>query len=157
MTDYSELKTRFRQSPAVLDASLDGVADEDTTVSPAPGKWTIREIAKHLADTEIVAGLRFRQMIAEEKPALMPFNQDAWAKALDYNKYDALESAAQFRMLREINAGLLDALPSEVLDREGVHAQRGVMTVAQWVDIFTRHVDRHAEQIRAIREMRKAR
>ncbi len=107
MSDLTDLVDRFRRGPSVLAAALEGVSEAESNFSPAPGKWTIREIAQHLADTEIVAGMRLRQMLAEDKPALVMFNQDAWAKELGYAKCEPSESLAQFRALREINASLI--------------------------------------------------
>lgn len=147
----NELVDRFRNSPSVLAAALEGVGEEESRFSPAPGKWTIREITQHLADTEIVAGMRLRQIIAENKPALALFDQDAWAKQLGYGQCDPLASLGQFRTLREINAALIAGLPPEALDREGIHPERGVLTLRDWVVRFTHHVDSHARQIQAIR------
>ena len=157
MSDSTDLVDRFRRGPSVLAAALEGVSEAESDFSPAPGKWTIREIAQHLADTEIVAGMRLRQMLAEDKPALVMFSQDAWAKELGYAKCDPRESLAQFRALREINASLIAALPARALDREGVHAERGTLTVRDWVERFSAHVDNHARQIRNIRDAWSAR
>lgn len=157
MSDSADLLERFRRGPAVLGAALEGVGDEESRFSPAPGKWTIREITRHLADTEIVAGMRLRQIIAEDKPTLALFDQDAWARELGYGNYDPIESLAQFRVLREINASMIAALPSHMLDREGFHPERGILTVRDWVRRFTSHVDSHARQIAGIREAWAAR
>jgi hypothetical protein len=157
MPDPTDLIDRFRRGPSVLAAALEGVGEAESNFSPAPGKWTIREIAQHLADTEIVAGMRLRQMLAEDKPALVMFDQDAWAKELGYARCDPRESLAQLRTLREINASLIAAVPPQALNREGIHAERGIMTVRDWVERFTAHVDSHASQIRSIREAWSAR
>ncbi len=149
--DLRQLTELFRQSPEVLARALAGATPEETRFQPAPGKWTIREIAAHLADTEIVAGMRLRQMIGESKPVLAVFDQDAWAKAFRYNEVDVAASLERFRALRAINAAMLDALPAGAFYREGIHPERGVTTVRDWVERFTRHVERHAEQIASIR------
>jgi len=152
MSDINELLERFRQSPSVLEKALDGVTEEESKFSPAPGKWTIREIARHLADTEIVAGWRLRQIIAEDRPALAMFDQDKWAANLNYNACDQRDSLLDFGVLRELNTSMLAAIPAEVYARVGIHPTRGETTLRFWVEIFTKHVDNHAGQIRAARE-----
>jgi hypothetical protein len=152
MSTDTDLIENFRGGPSVLAETLEGVSEAESSFSPAPGKWTIREIVRHLADTEIVAGMRLRQIISEHHPALAVFDQDAWATQLGYAKYDAFESLAVFRVLREINAALIASVPSEALDREGFHPERGILTVRDWIIRFTNHVDTHARQIRNIRE-----
>ena len=71
---------------------------------PAPGKWTIRQIVRHLADTEIVVGMRLRQIVAEDKPTLVPFDQDAWAAHVGYSQADAFDSLRRFQSLRDDTA-----------------------------------------------------
>jgi hypothetical protein len=152
MSDSTDLVDRFRHGSSVLAAALEGVSEAESNFSPAPGKWTIREIMRHLFDTEVVAAMRLRQMIAENKPTLAVFDQDVWAKEFGYGKYDPFESLAQFRNLRESNAALIAGLTPQGLDREGIHAERGILTVRDWVERFTAHVDSHARQIKKIRE-----
>jgi hypothetical protein len=150
-SEIKELIEQFRESPDVLAKALDGATAEVTRFQPAAGKWTIREIAAHLADTEIVAGMRLRQILGESKPTLTVFDQDAWARAFEYNEIDVASSLGRFRMLRGLNAAMLDTVPPGAFYREGIHPERGVMTVRDWVERFTKHVERHAEQIAGIR------
>jgi hypothetical protein len=157
MSDFTHLVDRFRSGPSALAVVLEGVGEAESSFSPAPGRWTIREIAQHLADTEIVAGMRLRQMIAEDKPTLAVFDQELWAKELGYGKCDPHQSLAQFRALREINATMIARLPAHALDREGIHPERGTLTVRDWVERFTAHAESHASQIRNIREAWSAR
>jgi hypothetical protein len=152
MTTPADLVERFRRGSEVLAEAVQGVSEAESGFSPAPGKWTIREIVGHLADTEIVAGMRLRQIIAEDKPTLVVFDQDAWAKELGYAKRDVRDSLATFRTLRAINALMLQNLPPAAFDREGHHPERGVLTARDWVVRFSDHVDSHAKQITAIRE-----
>src|SRR5216683_6163513 len=51
---------------AVMDA-FRGIADEELDRS-ASGEWTPRQIAHHLADSEMTAGVRLRRLIVEESP-----------------------------------------------------------------------------------------
>jgi hypothetical protein len=151
MTDPEELIENFRQSPEVLAEALAGATAEETRFQPAPGKWTIREIAAHVADTEIVAGMRLRQIVGESKPMLAVFDQDAWAKAFAYNEIDVAASLERFRTLRAINAAMLEGVPAGAFYREGIHPERGVETMGDWVERFTKHVEHHAQQIANIR------
>jgi hypothetical protein len=142
----------FRKGPQILDAAIEGVSKEESLFAPFPGKWTIREIARHLADTELVVGMRLRQMIAEERPLMALFDQDLWADRLHYNQCDPYESAALFRLLREDISNILAALPGAMFERVGLHPERGAGTLGEWVTRFGAHVEKHAGQIRAIRE-----
>jgi hypothetical protein len=152
MSDHTEAVATFRRGSATIEEVLAGVSAEETGFVPAPGKWTIRQIVRHLADTEIVVGMRLRQIIAEDKPTLVPFDQDAWAAHLGYERADAFDSLRRFQSLRDDTARTLEALPPEAFDRVGVHPERGTKSLLEWVQIFGRHVETHAAQIAAIRD-----
>jgi hypothetical protein len=49
-----------------------------------PGKWSIRYLLHHLADSETVLNERIRRVLAEPPRTLMVFDQEAWALELDY-------------------------------------------------------------------------
>ncbi len=148
----AEMLDLFRRGPEILDEALSGVSEDESKFVPAPGKWTVRQIARHLTDTEIVAGMRLRQIISEDRPLMALFDQDLWADRLRYNECDVFQSAAKFRMLREDMSAILDSLPVEVFKRVGLHPERGAGTLGEWVTRFGVHVEKHAGQIRSARE-----
>jgi hypothetical protein len=152
MSDYTEAVAQFRQGSSALQTALQGASAEETAFVPAPGKWNIKQLVRHVADTEIVVGMRMRQIVAEDSPTLIPFDQDKWAAHLGYENADALDSLARFLSLREDTTRLLESLPAEAFNRTGVHPERGTKSLLEWVQLFGRHVFTHADQIRAIRD-----
>lgn len=155
MSDYKEAVAQFRAGSAVLADALRGITPEESAFVPAPGKWNIRQLARHVADTEIVVGMRMRQIVAEDQPTLIPFDQEKWAAHLDYDN-DALDSLGRFQSLRDDTARLLSSLPAQTFDRVGVHPDRGSKPLLEWVQLFAKHVYTHADQIRGIREAWKS-
>src|ERR1017187_6634333 len=79
MSDIPELLERYRRGPELLAVVLTGVFGGEEDFIAAPGKWSIRQIVAHLADSEIVLAHRFRQVIAEDSPSLLWCDQAAWA------------------------------------------------------------------------------
>jgi hypothetical protein len=150
--DHNEAVALFRRGPEILDKAIAGVSEEESKFVPAPGKWTIRQIARHLTDTEIVVGMRLRQMIAEDRPLMAVFDQDLWADHLRYNDCEVFDSARKFRILRDDMSEFLAPLPAEQFERVGLHPERGVWTLREWVNHFGMHVEKHAGQIHRIRE-----
>ena len=153
----NELIGRYRQAPEFLEKAVVGVTEDEASYSPQPGKWNIHQILRHLTDTELIACGRFRQMIAEDNPPINAFKQDAWAEKLDYAKAPIQDSLAKLRMLRTDNADVLEQSGEAAMERTGVHGERGPVTVRQMVELFTRHVDRHVQQIEALRTAWKSR
>src|ERR1700682_6234129 len=125
MSTLAETLERFRRGPELLAVVLTGVYGEEMDFTTAPDKWSIRQIIAHVADSELVGAHRFRQVIAEENPTLVAFDQNAWAKNLDYARRQPKQSLESFRRMRAENHELLKALPECAFERKGVHAERG--------------------------------
>ncbi len=149
---HNETVALFRRGPELLDAVIAGVSAEESKFVPAPGKWTIRQIVRHLTDCEIVAAMRLRQMIAENRPLMAVFDQDLWADHLHYNNCDAFDSARKFRVLRDDMSDFLERLPAREFERVGLHPERGAWTLREWVNHFGIHTEKHVQQIQRIRE-----
>ena len=155
MPDIPELLERYRRGPELLAVVLTGVFGEEEDFLPAPGKWTIRQIVAHLADSEIVLAHRFRQVIAEDSPTMVWFDQDAWASHLDYARRKPKQSLETLRRTRAENYDLLKALPESAYDRAGNHTQRGRVTLGQLLEHGSAHTESLARQIGEIREAYK--
>ena len=125
MSEISELLERFRRGPELLAVVLTGVFGEEEDFSTGADRWSIRQIIAHLADAELVGGQRFRQVIAEENPTLMAFNQAAWARRLGYEGRRPKDSLESFRRLRRENYEVLRTVPEEEFARTGNHSERG--------------------------------
>jgi hypothetical protein len=111
MSDLPALLERFRRGPEVLAMVLTGVFGEEEDFVPAPGKWSARQIIAHLADAELVGAHRMRQVIAEDNPTLIAYDQDAWTRNLDYARRKPKQSLEAFRRIRAENYELLKELP----------------------------------------------
>jgi|SRR5450432_1317840 len=152
MSDIPALLERFRRGPEVLAMVLTGVFGEEEDFIPAPGKWSIRQTVAHLADSELVGAHRMRQVIAEDNPTLIAFDQDAWTRNLDYSRRKPKQSLETFRRIRTENHELLKALPESAFDRAGNHSQNGPMTLRSLLEGYAQHAESHARQMVEIRE-----
>ena len=155
MSEIPALLERFRRGPELMAVILTGVFGEEEDYIPAPGKWSIRQLIAHVADTEIVAAGRLRQVIAEDNPTLVPFDQNAWVERLDYARRKPKQSLESFRRLRAENYELLKGLDEAAYERTGRHTERGPLSLRQMLELFSNHAESHARQIEAIREQYK--
>jgi hypothetical protein len=152
MSDIPALLERFRRGPEVLAMVLTGVFGEEEDFIPAPGKWSIRQTIAHLADSELVGAHRMRQVIAEDNPTLIAFDQDAWTRNLDYARRKPKQSLETFRRVRAENHELLKGLPESAFERAGNHSENGPMTLRRLLEGYAQHAESHARQMVEIRE-----
>lgn len=113
--------------------------------SPAPGKWSPREILCHLADTELAFAFRLRQTLAEHHHVVQPFDQELWAKT--YASIPADAALAAFSAVRAWNLMLLSTVPPEAYSKQLSHPERGTMTFATLVETMAGHDANHLLQL----------
>src|SRR5579872_4036330 len=157
MLDIPATLERYRRGAELLAVVLTGVFGEEEDFVTAPGKWSIRLIVAHLADAEMVGAHRFRQIIAEENPTIIAFDQNLWTANLDYSRRKPKSSLETFRRIRAENYELLKDLPASTFDRAGNHSERGCVTLGELLDGYSGHAESHARQMQQIREEYKAR
>jgi len=151
MSELADLLERFRRGAELVAVATTGAAGPVLDFQPAPGKWGVRTIVCHLADTETVLAMRLRQIIAENNPLLPVIDQDAWAERLDYSKRKLSPALEGFRRTRAENYELLKDLPEAVFARTGQHTKRGTITLLELLRIFAEHAEKHVQQIQSAR------
>ncbi len=50
-----------------------------------PGKWSVRYVLHHLADSDSVLFYRIRRVISEPRQVIWVYDQEAWAQKLNYS------------------------------------------------------------------------
>jgi hypothetical protein len=129
---------------------LNGVPEGKLRQRPAPDKWSVAELLAHLADAEIGASWRYRQMIEHSGCPLSPYDQDLWNQLGEYASRRPEDALQLFRLLREANLRMFEQLSPEQWQRYGVHAERGEMTVRDLALQIAGHDLNHVEQVRKI-------
>ncbi len=141
----------LRETEDALRGVLDGLTDEERTRPEAPGKWSVRHVIQHLADSELVWGYRLRMVLAHDRPTLHGYDQDRWAERLRYDTVDADQALRDFAVLRDRNLRLLAQLADSDLERVGVHGERGEESVAHMIRLYAGHDLLHLRQIDRVR------
>jgi uncharacterized damage-inducible protein DinB len=134
-----------------LRRALDGLSSEQLGEPEAPGKWSMRQVLQHLADSELVWGYRLRMVLAHDRPSLTGYDQDGWAERLRYDEADAQQALQEFAVLRAANLRLLTAASDADRQRVGVHSERGEESVEQMMRLYAGHDLLHLRQLERIR------
>lgn len=114
----------------------------------APDTWSVTEILAHLADAELVYGVRIRFIVAAPGLPIQATEQDEWARVFAYATQSPAESLAALRVNRAALLRLLGRLPRDHWNRYGVHSERGRETVTRVVELLAGHDLNHLRQIR---------
>jgi hypothetical protein len=129
---------------------LQGPSVEEVSRPEAPGKWSVRQVVRHLADSEVVWGYRLRMVLGQDRPPLTGYDQDSWARRLGYQEAPVREAVDEFDLVRRGNLRLLARTDSDDLERVGVHSERGEESVAHMIPLYAGHDLVHIRQIERI-------
>jgi len=140
----------LRATPGVAARAMATLTPEQLKTPEMPGKWSVAQVLRHLADSDVVWGWRMRLILAQDRPTITGFDQDLWANRLDYANADANESLEMFAVLRRDNLRLIDRATPADLERVGVHAERGEESAGYLVKLYAGHDLMHLAQIERI-------
>jgi hypothetical protein len=144
------------QLEATRDETLQffGLGDDDLARTYGTGKWSVRFILLHLADSETVLFERIRRTLSEPRQVLWVYDQDAWASGLDYANVPL-----------DIYRGVYEAVRKAIIYYAGkyyeskghlefVHSVTGVRTLKDEFEKVASHNEHHLSQIRAALSLR---
>jgi len=109
--------------------------------------WTIHEIVVHIADSEANSFVRLRRLIAEPGQPVMAYDENVWARRLDYQAQSPEDAVQLFRWLRHNSYLLVKSLPEATWAHTIEHPENGLMTMDDWLDVYAQHVAEHVAQM----------
>lgn len=119
----------------------------DLERSYGPGKWTVRYLLNHLADSETVLFYRIRRVISEPRQVIWVYDQDAWAQALDYASVPLEVAQRNYAAARDgvIHYARRHYQGSEQISF--VHSTTGLRTLKDEFDKVVSHNEHHLRQV----------
>ena len=148
---YEQALDMLDRGPQQVREALAGASDAEVNYrEPKPGGWNALQVACHLLDCEMVFGVRYRKILAEENAVLPAFDQNAWGELHGGRQLpDVLDALA---VLRRQNLALVRAAGDAAFQRGGNHPEYGRLTVRDHILHIAEHDRKHAAQIRRVRE-----
>ncbi len=142
----------FEAAGKSVRAAVASVPASQLDVPCAPGKWSIRQVVVHLLDSDLAAIHRMRRIAAEHLPLLIAYNEDLFIERLHYPSADLEETLHLLEAGRAFTARWLRTMEAAVLDRAGVHNERGKVTLREILQMYVRHVEHHLKYVEGKRK-----
>jgi len=141
----------IRQLPHKLRAVAESLSEAQLEQPYRPGGWTARQLIHHVADSHINAYIRFKLILTEDKPAIKPYNEKAWAELSD-TKHTPVE--ASLRILEGVHdrwAKLLENIEGEAWQRCGFHPERRrEVSLSEFLALYGWHSRHHLEHLKLV-------
>jgi len=142
------------ETPAILRTLFDDAGD-DLRTRPEAGEWSVLQVTGHIADAELVVAGRLRWILAQDRPELLPYDQDLWVDTLHLDD-DPATLLAGFDSLRQANLDLWQRTPIEDRSRVGIHRERGPESFELTFRLLAGHDRLHVAQARRALESVRA-
>lgn len=139
---------------AVLRSSLEDYRAVGLRLTPAlysrpwaPGKWTVQQTVLHVAQWEMIFGLRVRCALGVPDFLVQPLEQDGLMIAEEH-AVDGPTALATFEAVRRMNLALASSLSPAQRHTPCRHPERGVISVEDLLITLAGHPVHHFKQIR---------
>jgi hypothetical protein len=138
---------QYADGPRRLREALATMPEAARKWRPAPGEWSAHEVVCHCADSETNAYARIRFVVAEKEPVIQGYDQEVWARTLNYHALPLDAALATVDAVRATTAALLRTLSEADWARRGHHTESGSYGAEIWLQIYADHLENHAWQI----------
>lgn len=160
----TDLLARYALSVERFDRRVVQLKDDQLDMTFLPdagvGRWPVRVLLGHLADAELAFVFRMRLVVAEDKPVLQPWDENAFIDSDVYGVTPPEPGSVRPRLsvggpiavvhtLRKWHAEWLRSLRPEQWRRSGLHPIRGEQTVQTILAYDTWHLEHHARFLNA--------
>lgn len=137
---------RYKDGPRVVAEALDQITEAELDARPAPDEFSARDVVHHLADSEMTSAIRLRRLLAEDRPTIVGYDEQEFARRLHYDRpIDA--SLEAVKAARRTTAEILERMTEADWAREGTHSESGRYGAEDWLEIYSAHAHDHAAQI----------
>ncbi len=141
-------------SPVIIERLMERVHPDRMDLPTHPGRFSPREVAAHLADWEPI--LLGRMKSCKESPGATIQGLDEGVLAVEhgYAASDWREQCRLFAKAREETIAWLKTLGEADWDLQGIHSERGRITIGDQANALLGHDLYHVEQLSHVIEGR---
>lgn len=100
----------------------------------APGKWSLKEVAGHLADAERVFSYRLMCIARGDATPLPAFDENAYVASARFDRLPVAQLAEELLLVRRATIALLGGFAPEDWSRRGTASGKGISARAlAWI------------------------
>jgi uncharacterized damage-inducible protein DinB len=119
-----------------------GRSERDGSFRYAPGKWTVKEVLGHIADTERIFAYRALRFARADQTPLPGFEQDDYVQSGAFSSRTLADLAEEFGAVRSASISLFRSFKEDVWSRRGL-ASKMEVTVRALAFITAGHQIHH--------------
>ena len=127
--------------------TIGSLSDNESNHRYAEGKWSVKELVGHIADTERVFSYRLLRIARADATPLAGFDENAWARTAPHRDRRLADIADELIAVRRATIALVASLDDTALSRTALANNNSVSARAIcW--IIPGHAQHHLEILR---------
>ncbi len=145
-----ELLQTYSENAQAFIAAARSIPAAKVNLIPAEGEWPAAYVIHHMADAELQFGVRYANTLAEDNPAIVPFDEAKFPIALHYEKRSVANSLAAFESAHNLNCEILRNASPEDWNRTSIHPEKGQVYLTSMVKLCGNHIGEHIAQLHSL-------
>ena len=143
--DNHELLKKYRSTSLAFIQAAGEIKPSSFNVAKE-GEWSPAFVIHHIADAELQFGVRYANALAEDNPPIIPFDEEKFPSALQYQNRSVEASLNAMTSLHAMNYEILKNASDSDWSRISSHPERGELTLFEVVSLGTNHTEGHIAQ-----------
>jgi hypothetical protein len=152
MPFLDEAIARLAATPIQAGELVEGVSEEQLSLQPEGGFFSLRENVAHLRDIDVEGyEKRIVQVFTESNPTLPDVDGARLARERDYLHQPVIPALAELRKSRDASLHRLRAATDSDLERTAVFEGAGSITLRKLLEMWMQHDAEHLEEMGRLR------
>jgi len=140
---YTSLTQRLKDQHKTIASLIIHLNNRQLNQHVRKGKWTIHENIAHLAKYQPVFLDRVRKILTIDEPEFEAYRAEDDDGFEIYCAFTTYELLKKITADREVIYQLIHHMPPDKLERIGIHAKYGKLTIIEWTEFFLLHEAHH--------------
>ncbi len=143
-----EILHQFESATKEFCSYARAISPNKVNTAPKEGEWSHAYVIHHMADSDAHFAVRFLNILSVDSPAIIPFDEEIFPKALHYPGRSVEVSIAAIENSCAHMVDILKQIASADWNRTGIHAERGKLTLSEILQLTTNHRVGHLDQLK---------
>jgi hypothetical protein len=145
--DNQELLHKYSANAAALLTAARAIPIDKITLSPGEDEWSAAYVIHHMTDSELQFGVRYSNLLSEDIPDIVPFDEAKFPAGLHYELRSVVNSLAAFKATNDLNCEILSNTVKDDWNRTAFHPESGLVSLIDLVTLCANHIGVHIEQL----------